>query len=73
MILLDMSERERECVSLREPLRGGPLMIWGGARAKAGKKKLNGYSPWKKTQLSNLEENSTVGWPGKKSQREFSA
>ncbi len=25
-------------------LREEPLMIWGGARAKAGKKKLNGYS-----------------------------
>ncbi len=37
-------------------------MIWGGARAKAGKKKLNGYSPRKKkTQLNNPEEkkNST--------------
>ncbi len=32
-------------------------MIWGGARAKAGKKKLNGYSPRKKkTQLNNPEK-----------------
>ena len=44
-------------------LRGGPLMI-GGLGQKRGKK-LNGYSPGKK--------NSTVGWPGKKTQCEFSA
>ena len=38
-------------------------MIWGGPRAKAVKKKLNGYSARKKkTQLNN----STAGWPGKK-------
>ena len=43
-------------------------MIWGGARAKAVKKKLNGYSPRKKkTQLNNPEEkkNSTQQ-PGRK-------
>ncbi len=43
-------------------IREEPLMIWGGARAKAGKKKLNGYSPRKKkTKLKNPEEkkNST--------------
>ncbi len=59
-------------------VREEPLMIWGGARAKAGKKKLNGYSPSKKklnsktlnkkkTQLNNPEEkkNSTQQ-PGRK-------
>ncbi len=40
--------------------RGGPLMIWGG-RAKVGKK------------TQRLLARETVGWPGKKTQREFSA
>ncbi len=41
-----------------------PLMI--GGQAKAGKKKLNGYSPEKKTQLNNPEESSTASCQKKK-------
>ena len=49
-------------------------MIWGGARAKAGKKKLNGYSPGKKNSTQQpgrkpasfrRKKNSSAGWPGK--------
>ncbi len=62
--------RERDVLQFHMYLREEPLMIWGGgARAKAGKKKLNGYSPRKKkTQLNNPEEkkNSTASCRGKK-------
>ncbi len=48
-------------------LRGGPLMIWGGARAKARKKTQRLLAQEKKTQLNNPEEkkNSTQQ-PGRK-------
>ena len=65
--------------------RGGPLMIWGGGSGKSGEKNSTATRVRKKTQLNNLEEkktqlnnleekkNSTVGWPGKKTQPKFSA
>ncbi len=54
-----LNQAMKVAMSFREE----PLMIWGGvARAKAVKKKLNGYSPRKK----KLKKNSTAGWPGKK-------
>ena len=37
-------------------LREEPLMIWRGGSGKSRGKKINGYWPWKKTQLNNPEE-----------------
>ncbi len=49
-----------------DSIREEPLMIWGGARAKVGKK-LNGYSPGKK-KLNNPEEEEKklISWLARK-------